>query len=225
MRFASYVATSVAIILIILVSNSSSIQSFSNVNKTLLSIPLILSFFMLVGIRIIVNIPIAVEANWILKLTENLDKRNYFLGLKKAIFSFVLFPLFFLLFLFYSYLWGWQLAFYHCLYGITISILLVEVLFFNYHKIPFACSYLPGKAKLHYFWIIYLISFLIYVFLMSTIEYTILNYSLNLFIFCGFVFIIIIVLRIIQNHIIYKRLEFMYEERTDPIMVTLIPYE
>jgi len=225
MRMASYMATSIAVILIILVSGSSSIQELSDVNKTLLSIPLVLSFFLLIGIRAIVNIPTSNEANWVFKLTEGTDKKNYFSGLKKGIFFFMLLPLFALLFLFYSFLWGWQLAFYHCLFGMIVSLLLMEVLFINYHKIPFACSYLPGKAKLHLYWIIYIISFLIYAFLMSSIEYRILNSPLNLLIFYGVVFLIIVVLKVSQNHFIYKKLEILYEEMPEPVMVTLIPYE
>jgi hypothetical protein len=218
-------AISIAIILIVLVSSSRGIHVFSSVNKTLLSISLILSFFLLVGIRVIANIPITVEANWIFKLTERVGKKNYFLGFKKGIFIFVLCPLFILLFLFYSFLWEWQLALYHCLYGLVISFLLMEILFFNYRKIPFACSYLPGKAKLHLLWIIYLISFLTYAFLMSFIEYKILNSPLNLFIFYGIVFLIIVFLKVSQNYFIYKKLEILYEEKPEPAMVTLIPYE
>ena len=225
MGIASYVATSVAIILIILISNAISIRSLSDVNKTFLSIPLVLSFFLLIGTRTIVNIPSANEANWIFKLTEGTDKKNYFSGLKKGIFFFMLLPLFVLLFLFYSFLWGWQLAFYHCLFGMIISLLLMEVLFINYRKIPFVCSYLPGKAKLHLYWIIYIICFLIYAFLMSSVEYKILNSPLSLFIFYGVVLVIIVGLKVSQNHFIYKKLEILYEEKPEPVMVTLIPYD
>ncbi len=222
---ASYVATSVAVILIILISGAISIQSLSDVNKTLLSIPLVLSFFLLIGTRTIVNIPSANKANWVFKLTEGTDKKNYFSGLKKGIFFFMLLPLFAVLFLFYFFLWGWPLAFYHCLFGMIVSLLLMEVLFINYRKIPFVCSYLPGKAKLHLSWIIYIISFLIYAFLMSFIEYKILNSPLSLFIFYGVVLLIIVVLKVSQNHFIYKKLEILYEEKPEPAMVTLTPYE
>jgi len=225
MRVASYLATSIAVILIILVLGPRSIQELSDVNKTLLSIPLVLSIFLLIGIRAVVNIPTSNGANWVFKLTEATDKKNYFSGLKKGIFFFMLFPLFLLLFLFYSFLWGWQLAFYHCLFGMIVSLLLMEILFVNYRKIPFACSYLPGKAKLHLYWMIYIVSFLIYVFLMSSIEYKILNSPSSLFIFYGAVLIIIVVLKVLQNHFIHKKLEILYEETPEPAMVTLIPDE
>jgi len=225
MRVVSYIATSVAVILIILVSGSSGIPELSSVNKTLLSIPLVLSFFLLIGIRAVVNIPTSNEANWVFKLTEGTDKKNYFSGLKKGIFFFMLLPLFALLFLFYFFLWGWQIAFYHCLFGMIVSLLLMEVLFINYRKIPFACSYLPGKAKLHLYWMIYIVSFLIYAFLMSSIEYRILNSPSNLFIFYGIVLFIIVALKVSQDHFIYGKLEILYEEMPEPAMVTLIPDE
>ncbi len=225
MRVATYMATSVAVILVILVLGPRSIQELSGINKPLLSIPLILSFFLLIGIRAVVNIPAAKEANWAYKLTEGTAKKNYFSGLKKGIFFFLLLPLFVLLFLFYSFLWGWQLAFYHCLFGMILSLLLMEILFINYRKIPFACSYLPGKAKLHLYWMIYIVSFLIYGFLLSSIEYRILNSPLSLFIFYGAVLLIIVALKVSQNHFIYRKLEILYEEMPEPVMVTLTPDE
>lgn len=60
---------------------------------------------------------------------------------------------------------------------------------------------------------------------MSSIEYKILNSPLRLFIFYGAVFVIIVALKISQNHFIYRKLEFLYEEMPEPAMVTLIPYE
>jgi len=223
MRLASYMAISIALILIILVSQTRSFQTFSNVNKTLLSIPLILSFFLLVGIRVIINIPTAIEANWIFKITERPDRINYFLGLKKGIFSIALMPLFILLFLFNSFFLGWQISFYHCFYGLVVSVLLMEVLFFNYRKIPFACSYLPGKAKMHVFWIVYVLSFAVYVFLMSSIEYELLKKPSNFLIFYGIVFGFFLAFKIYEKYFIYKKLEIIYEEKPEPVMITLVP--
>ncbi len=225
MRLATYLAASIAVILVFLVSSAGIIQTLSSVSTAFLSIPMILSFFLLVGMRSIVNIPITVEANWIFRLTETKDKKDYFTGLKKGIFFFVLFPLFVLLFLFYSFLWNWQIAFFHCLYGILVSLLLMEVLFYNYRKIPFACSYLPGKGKLHYFWALYLVFFLVYAFLLSYIEYKILNSPLYLILSYGVIFILIAALKASKKYLLPKKLEIMYEEFPEPAMVTLTPYE
>ncbi len=60
---------------------------------------------------------------------------------------------------------------------------------------------------------------------MSSIEYKILNSPLSLFVFYGAVFLIIVVLKVSQNHFIYKKMEILYEEMPEPAMVTLTPYE
>ena len=60
---------------------------------------------------------------------------------------------------------------------------------------------------------------------MSSIEYKILNSPSSLFIFYGAVLIIIVVLKVLQNHFIHKKLEILYEETPEPAMVTLIPDE
>jgi len=88
-------------------------------------------------------------------------RRHYFVGLKKAVFFEALFPLFVLVFVFTYYLWGWRPALMHCLYGLTASVLLMEVLFLRYPKVPFTCTFVPGKAKVHVYWLPYVIGFLI----------------------------------------------------------------
>ena len=60
---------------------------------------------------------------------------------------------------------------------------------------------------------------------MSFVEYKILDSPLSLFIFYGAVLLIIIVLKVLQNYFIYKKLEILYEEKPEPVMVTLTPYE
>jgi hypothetical protein len=180
---------------------------------------------LLAGLRAVINIPSSLEANWIFKITESQDKNNYFSAIKKGIFFFTLVPLFLFIFVFYLFLWGWQGAFIHCLYGLVISTLLMEGYFLNYHKIPFACSYLPGKAKMHVLWMIYLFSFLLYVFFMSFIEYELLKKPSKFIIFYGVLFGLFLLFKIFQNYFLYKKTEIMYEEELEPVMVTMVPYE
>lgn len=225
MRLASYMAVSVGLTLIMLVSKGANLKALSDINKSLLSIPFILSFFLIIGLRAVVNIPVSLEANWIFRIREDREKRHYFLGFKKGIFFFTIFPLFFLLFIFYFFLWGWQNAFLHCLYGLVCSIFLMEIVFLGYRKIPFACSYLPGKSKMHVFWMVYLLSFLSYVFFLTLIEYELLKVPSNFFLFYGIIFGLLIIIRIYQNYFLYRKTEIIYEEEPEPVMVTLKSYE
>ena len=37
---------------------------------------------------------------------------------------------------------------FHLAYGVTLSLLLVELMFLGFRKIPFTCAHLPGKVNL-----------------------------------------------------------------------------
>jgi hypothetical protein len=224
-RLASYMAVSVGLILFLLASKIKNVESFSSANKTMLSIPLILSFFLLLGMRHIVNIPASLEANWVFKLTEIKNRKHYFSSLRKGIFFFSLVPLFILLFVFYFFLWGLKIAGYHCLYGLVISVLLMEGFFWNYRKIPFTCSYLPGRARIHLFWWAYIFSFLGYVVFMSLIEFELLKKPSNFIIFFIVAFGIFAALKVFQNYFLYKEIKIIFEEKPEPVMITLVPYD
>lgn len=224
MRLASYLAVAVALILVLLASGGTKTAKFPVSSKNILAIPLILSFFLLVGIRTLVNIPSSSEANWIFKMTEVEAKKHYFSGFKKAIFFFALLPLFFMLFVFYLFLWGWQNALLHCLFGLALSTLLLELLFFKYPKIPFACTYLPGKGKIHILWIFYVFAFLGYVSLMALIESSFFQRPSNFYYFYGAVLFILLAIKIVNDYFLYRKLALVYEEEPEPVMVTLSQY-
>ncbi len=219
MRLASYIAVGIGLSLIIIIPRFEDPKSLFQVNRTLLSIPLILSFFLLLGVRSIVNVPVSLEGNWIFQMTEQKDIRHYFSGLRKAILILNLIPLFAILFVFFCFLWNGPMAFQHCLFGLVVSVLMMEVFFLTFNKIPFACTYLPGKEKLQLFWIIYLFAFLAYINLLSWIELQLLKAPTNSFIFFGIAFFIIFGIRMYQYFFFYKRTGIKYEEIPEPLII------
>jgi hypothetical protein len=221
MRLASFMAVALGMILIILVSRDSHTKVFSTFDRTLLSVPLILAFFLVIGLRRVVKIPSHLEANWIFRMTESKDKKMYFAGLRKGIFFFALLPLFFCIFVFYSSIWDLTSAFYHCLYGLSVSVLLMELLFLQFRKIPFTCSHLPGKEKLHVYWIVYLLGFILYVVLMSFVEVLLFLKPSRFFVFYGVLLMMILGVRIYQNVFFYKKVELVFEEELEPVMLEL----
>ncbi len=221
MRLASYMVVAVGIVLILLATRMTSLGDFDNFDKIILSIPFVLSFFLVLGIRATSNIPIAIESNWIFRLREIADKKHYLIGFKKGIIFYTVLPLFVLLFVFYLFFWGWMNALFLCLYGFVVSCLLVEVIFIGHRKIPFACSYLPGKGKMHIFWIVYLFSLIFYVFIMTFIAYELLqNHSAFLY-FYAIVLIPFVLIRFAQNRFLLKKVDIIYEEKPKPVLITL----
>ena len=95
----------------------------------------------------------------------------------------------------------------------------MEVLFQSYHKIPFACSYLPGKEKLQLYWIIYLFVFIVYISFMSLLELNLLRNSSNFLVFYGACLVIYSLFRLYQSLFFYKKKKILYEEQPEPVLV------
>jgi hypothetical protein len=211
------------IVLIMLTSRKAPLDYFDDFDKTVLSIPFVLSFFLVMGIRATSSIPIAMEANWIFRLSEIRDKKHYLIGFKKAIIFSAVLPLFLSLFVFYTILWGWLIAGLFCLYGFTISVFLVEIVFVNHRKIPFTCSYLPGKGKMHVFWIVYFFAFFAFLSVASSTAYRLLLHPLNFFTFYSTMLILFIMIRSVQNRVLHERAGIIYEEKPEPVLLSLVP--
>lgn len=221
MRLASFVAIGVGLVPFQIALKNVTPTSLFGINRAVLSIPLILSFFLLLGLRGVVNMPISIESNWIFQITEDKNIRHYLTGFRKAVVFLNLLPLCVFLFICHIFLWDVITAFYHCLYGLVVSVLVMEVLFLKYCKIPFACTYLPGKEKLQLFWFPYLILFLVYINLMSWIELELLRFPSSFFIFYGIVFFVYLAIRIYQLVFFNRSTGIQYEERPEPVMVGL----
>ena len=223
MRLASYMVVAIGIVLIMLASRTTPLENFNDFDKTVISIPFVLSFFLVMGIRATSNIPIAIEANWIFRLREIADKKHYLIGFKKGIIFFTILPLFVLLFVFYIFLWGWLNALFFCLYGFAVSSLAVEIIFIGHRKIPFTCSYLPGKGKMHIFWIVYLFSLISSVSIMTFIACELLQNHSTFLYFYAIVLFLFILIRFVQNRFFLKTAEIFYEEKPEPVLLTLVP--
>jgi hypothetical protein len=220
-RLFNYLAASSGLALILLASTRLLRSRLTTDSRTLLSVPLILSFFLLLGIRALSNVPTALEANWVFQLTEREPRRHYITGFKKRVLVSALMPLFLLVLAYSSYLWGWRAAALHGAFGLAASVLLLELLFFRYPKIPFACTYVPGKAKLHLFWLPYFLSFIAYISFFSGLEAFLFRnprFFLDYFVGVG---LLLAIAWVYQNLIADRGRPVLFEDRPEPVMVGL----
>jgi hypothetical protein len=221
MRLFNYLSVASALALIMLSTTQLLRSHISVSNRTVLAIPLVLGFFLLLGIRSLANVPATLEANWVFQLTERTPRRHYYAGLRKAVFFEALLPLFTLVYVFHFFLWGSKPALLHSLYGLAAAVVLLEVLFLRFPKIPFTCTYVPGKAKVHVYWLPYVIGFYLYVSLLSSLErflFAAPRYFVNYFVICGLIFA---ALRIYANLYFYRRQPFVFQEEPEPVMISL----
>jgi hypothetical protein len=220
-RLAGYLAAGVGFSLILLVLGGGSRAGLTVSNRDLLAVPLILSFFLLVGLRSLVNIPLASEANWVFALTEDKGRRPYLIGLKKAIVSLTLLPLFGILLPFYAWLWGLSPALLHLGFGLACSLLLMELLFIRFNRVPFACSPTSGKANLHILWFFYVLGFLVYVVWLDALEQWLFSNPEGFVFFFATVGAVLLGLVLFEEVFVYPRTHLLFEEPPVQVMITL----
>jgi hypothetical protein len=224
-RLASFIAVALGLILVLLLPQPEIFLQGSLFSRTLLAIPLILGFFLLVGLRGIVQIPTSLNANWVFRLTEDENKRHYFSALRKVILFRALIPLFVCFWGLYALIWGPLASLLHCLYGFAASAVLMEILFLKQRKIPFTCSYLPGQERIQLFWLGYVIAFLVYIVALTNLE-IFLFHSLRYFAYYyGAVLVVITGIRLYQRFLFYKKNGILYDEKPVAVMVGLEPID
>ncbi len=137
---------------------------FEAVNVPMLYFPFILSFALIGGLRILVELPVNANAHWLFQVSENFRRHLYAAGLKKALCCAAVLPLFLILSVVYLYFWKPGIALQHSLYCLVTLLLMVEVFFLGYRKVPFAAVYNPEATNLKATWPLFLLIFLIYSF-------------------------------------------------------------
>ena len=105
-----------------------------------LSIPFILSFLMIVGLRLVFEIPADLRSNWIFQLMLDRDGEECEPLARKVIFILLLPWLLALTFLLYLYVQGWVIACLHTLLVVTWSVLLTNIVLSRFRKLPFTCT-------------------------------------------------------------------------------------
>lgn len=121
---------------------------FKQPSQALISIPMVMGFFALLGLSATFELPAELPANWIFRITEENNGRNCLAGARKAMIVLAVVPLFAASFVIYAELWGPLPSAMLALTGILLSLILVEPLLFSERKIPFTCAHQAGKSNI-----------------------------------------------------------------------------
>jgi hypothetical protein len=190
----------------------------------LLSFPLIMSFFILVGLRFAFSIPADLHANWVFQTVQKQALKKAYGGVYKFTVLSIMLPLIALMTPLYLMILNPGLVFLHIIYVALLSLLLMEILLFQFIKIPFTCSYLPGKANLKLWWPAYVIACYIFSYSTTTLEQWMFRDMRRYVLFLAIALIAFLRL----NHFRRRHLETMREirfEEQPPDAITLLTIE
>ena len=180
-----------------------------------LSAPLVLLFFSLVGLRALFGIPIEPKANWIWRLREPADRAAAIGGAHRVLVVAAVLPISSLAALSSWVLWGPWMAAYHASVCLAMGLLLAAALCLGLAKIPFTCAYLPGRSRVGILWPIYLTAFTNYAYSTAAIETLLRSDPKAAFIFPVIVLLATGVLHVIRARNLQSITGLRFEE-TDP---------
>jgi hypothetical protein len=134
------------------------------------SFPFLIVFFVISGLRAALQFPAELASNWVFRLTESSWAEVARSATRKRILASGLIPVLLLTLPFEIAIWGLSRGAMHVLFQLTGGALLIEVLFWNFNKVPFTCSYFPGRINLALLAVAYLYGFTSYSFHMADLE-------------------------------------------------------
>lgn len=187
----------------------------------LLPAPLVMSLFLIAGMRYAFTVPSELRANWLFQAAGTGAPGEYMSGMRKAAAIIGIIPLFSVLFAIHVALWGWATGALHTLFGMIVAYLLIDVLLVGLEKLPFTCSYVPGKSNLKATWPLYLAGYLGYVSLFSAIEYLILEEPSRFILFVSAAAMAKVGIEMYRRHLLAGEFALVYDERPEPAVRTL----
>lgn len=103
--------------------------------------------FWIVGTRVIFAIPLDLRANWIYRVTPVRGGPPCVKATRRVLYLLALAPAWVGAAAWFLSGWQWQMAVGHLIAFGLVGAILVELCLYNFQKIPFTCSWLPGKAN------------------------------------------------------------------------------
>jgi hypothetical protein len=118
---------------------------------------IVMMFYAVLGSRVAFGIPLDLRANWIFRMTEICPTHSYLAAVRRSLFVLTVAPislastaLFLWMFLPVQ---PWRVVLGHLAVLTLLGIILADLSLYSFRKIPFTCSYLPGKTDLQLaFW-------------------------------------------------------------------------
>jgi hypothetical protein len=117
------------------------------VSPSILASTILLMLLSVIGMRIVFAMPLDLKANWIFRITPLQGGAPCLAARRRALLALGVLPVWLGLTPLLFYLWPWRPAAVHLAILGLLGALVAEVCLQGFQKLPFTCSYLPGKTN------------------------------------------------------------------------------
>jgi hypothetical protein len=118
-------------------------------NAPLLLSSLLMLCLCIIGTRMSFSRPLDLQANWLFRVAPVRGAAACLSATRRALLALSVFPVWLASAVVLLWYWPWKAAAEHLLLLGLFGTLVVECWLIGFRKIPFSCSYLPGKSKIH----------------------------------------------------------------------------
>jgi hypothetical protein len=178
-------------------------------------------FLAVIGARVLFAIPQEVGANWVFQLTEGKRRRGYLDGAVDAVWSVGALPVVLAATPLMWHGWGPRIALTHAAVCLLLGAFLAEVATISLNKIPFTCTYWPGKGNVRKWWPAYLFAFTTFSFTTASVEQAAWQRRFTTFLFMACLLASWLAVRFWRQRRASRLEGFVYEEEPDDLVVTI----
>jgi hypothetical protein len=109
--------------------------------------------FAVVGMRLAFALPVSLSANWIFRITELRPAQEYFTNNRKMLILLAVMPICVGSAIIALPIYPWGQVGAHCGVLALLGLIFIDLSLIRFQKIPYTCSWLPGKANVQFaFW-------------------------------------------------------------------------
>lgn len=128
-------------------------SGYEPVSTSFLISTFLIMTFAVFGLRGVFSLPISLQANWLLRITQIQPTWRYFAATRRALLLFSVLPVLLVTLLLALKFRPWHHVAQHLVILTLLGCLLVEFGLYKFDKVPFTCSFLPGKTNIQViFW-------------------------------------------------------------------------
>jgi hypothetical protein len=143
----------------------------SGIGPLMLAGPLIISYFLLAGLRFLLDVPIQQPSSWVFKLLlDDASRPAILLGVRRVMFELGIVAWLLAIIPLNILLLGLTVGLAHSVFCLLVSLIFLEALLFGYRRVPFTSAFDSGNSNLGMALFLWLSVFLIYAYGTTAME-------------------------------------------------------
>ena len=147
----------------VLQRQSASTDVWFQVNAPVLIATVLMMCAAVAGTRVLFSMPLEIRANWIFRVAPPIELARGVRANRRTLYVLAIAPVLAVAAALLFWIWPWRAALGHLAVLGLVGAIAAELSLYGFRKIPFTCSYLPGKSQFH----MCVIAFLGYIFLIT----------------------------------------------------------